>query len=144
MRLHQLINKYLYRFVQVLNCSILYKQIAALFFLAVFLAQTFSKGVIIADYYTYTAVYAQNCVNKARPKMHCNGKCQMMKKLKQEESRDQQNPERKSDHKNELLFFTANHFELQLFSSSIITRYPPYNNTTANEIAFDFFQPPRV
>ena len=127
-----------------MNCSISYKQIAALFFLAALLAQTFSKGFIIADYYTNAATYAKNCVNKAMPKMHCNGKCQLMKKLKQEESRDNQNQERKSDHKNEVLFLTASHYEIQLFSSSLITCYPPYNNPAANKIAFDFFQPPRV
>ncbi|KEQ28253.1 hypothetical protein N180_01060 [Pedobacter antarcticus 4BY] len=36
---------------------------------------------MLADYYINTAKYANNCENKSRPKMHCQGKCQMMKKL---------------------------------------------------------------
>ncbi|MBS1598364.1 MAG: hypothetical protein JST75_09060 [Bacteroidetes bacterium] len=32
--------------------------------------------------------------------MHCNGRCQMMKKMQQEEKKDQENTER-SDNKNE-------------------------------------------
>jgi hypothetical protein len=29
--------------------------------------------------------YKKACVNKAKPMMHCNGKCQMLKKLKKQE-----------------------------------------------------------
>ncbi|HTL10240.1 MAG TPA: hypothetical protein VL307_18325 [Chitinophagaceae bacterium] len=63
------------------------------------------------DYYTNTAAFAKNCENKARPMMHCNGKCQMMKKLKEEEKKEQQAPERKNSHKIEIVssksFFTS-------------------------------------
>ena len=31
------------------------------------------------------------CINKAKPKFHCNGKCQMMKRLAQEEKHDTRN-----------------------------------------------------
>ena len=55
------------------------------------------------DYYTNTAAFAKNCVNKSRPKMHCNGKCQMMKKLLEEEKKDQQMPERKFEKKIEII-----------------------------------------
>ena len=34
------------------------------------------------NYYTNTAAFAKNCVNKAKPKLHYNGKCQMMKKCR--------------------------------------------------------------
>ena len=35
--------------------------------------------------------------------LHCNGKCLLAKKLKQEEKKDQQNPGRKLDGKNEVI-----------------------------------------
>ena len=35
--------------------------------------------------------------------MHCNGKCQMMKKLQEEEKKDQQNSERRAENKNEII-----------------------------------------
>jgi hypothetical protein len=73
----------------------LYRRLTAFIFIAAFLAQTFSRSFIIADYYADTAKYARNCVNKAKPKMNCNGKCQMMKKLQEEEKKDQENPDRK-------------------------------------------------
>ena len=59
------------------------------------------------DYFINTTAYAKNCENKARPILHCNGKCQMMKKLKEEEKKEQQNPERKAENKNELFFFSG-------------------------------------
>ncbi len=73
----------------------MYRQIIAFLLLFAFMLQTFSKTFIVAGYFTNTKAYAKNCENKAKPKMRCNGKCQMMKKLKQEEKKDEQNPQRK-------------------------------------------------
>ncbi len=54
------------------------------------------------NYYVNTASFAKNCINKARPKMQCNGKCQVMKKLQEEEKNDQQMPGRKFANKADL------------------------------------------
>ena len=62
------------------------------------------------DYYSNTAQYAKECINKSRPKLHCNGRCAMMKKLKADEKKDQENPERKSDNKNTLTFYNNSVF----------------------------------
>jgi hypothetical protein len=89
----------------------MWKQVTAAILLLAFMTSSFCNAVIVLDYYTNTAAFAKNCENKALPKMHCNGKCQMMKKLKQEEKKDQNNPERKAENKNEIVssksFFTA-------------------------------------
>ena len=54
--------------------------------------QTFSKWVVVIDYNLNRNYIAKNlCVNRARPKMHCNGKCQMMKKLAEEEKQNSSN-----------------------------------------------------
>lgn len=79
------------------------KQIATTLLLLCLITQTFSKAAIVGSYYVNTAEYAKNCVNKARPKLHCNGRCQMMKKMKQEEKKDSQNPERRGNSKNDVL-----------------------------------------
>ncbi len=50
--------------------------------------------------------------------MHCNGKCQMMKKLKQEENKDEQNPERKSENKNECVLSSKSFFPVVTFAAS--------------------------
>jgi len=59
----------------------MFKKITATILLLAFVSQTFAGPFIMLDYFVNTAAYAKNCINKARPKMHCNGKCQAMKKI---------------------------------------------------------------
>jgi hypothetical protein len=73
----------------------MFRQIVTTIFLLAFVSQTFDKVLIVVDYYTNTTAYAKNCENKTRPQMHCNGKCQMMKKLKEEEKKEQSTTERR-------------------------------------------------
>jgi len=75
-----------------------------------FAVQTFNKAFIVLDYTTNTKTYAQNCENKAKPKLQCNGKCQMVKKLQQEEKKDAENPERKAENKNEIVLSSRSFF----------------------------------
>ena len=57
--------------------------------IALVFVQTFSKWLVVMDYNLNKDFIAQNlCVNKAKPKLHCNGKCQMMKKLAEEEKQN--------------------------------------------------------
>jgi len=77
----------------------MFKQIIAILLIAAFVAQTFNGAFVMLDYYTNPAAFAKNCVNTAKPKLHCNGKCQMMKKLQEEEKKDAQIPARKFEKK---------------------------------------------
>ena len=55
------------------------------------LSQSFSKWLVLLDYTINKEFIAKNlCVNRARPKMHCNGHCQLMKRMAEEEK--QNNP----------------------------------------------------
>ncbi|HTD93497.1 MAG TPA: hypothetical protein VK644_06785 [Chitinophagaceae bacterium] len=67
------------------------------------MAQMFGREFYYVDYYMDSAAYAKNCVNKARPKMHCNGKCQLMKKIQEQEKKDQENQEHSSVYKVQVL-----------------------------------------
>jgi hypothetical protein len=56
------------------------------------LTQTFSKWMVVLEYSVNKEFIAQKlCVNKAKPKLHCNGKCQMMKRLAEEEKQNSSN-----------------------------------------------------
>lgn len=79
-------------------------------FLVSFMAQTFSRAIIVMDYYANTVSYVEKCENKAMPAMHCNGKCAMMQQLKKEEKKDQQNPERKLELKTEIALSSKSFF----------------------------------
>ena len=90
----------------------MYKQIIAFILLISFAMQTFNKVFIVVDYYVNTSAFAANCENKAKPFLKCNGKCQMMKELKEEAKKDQQYPDRRGENKNEIAlshhtFFTT-------------------------------------
>jgi hypothetical protein len=53
------------------------------------LTQTFSSWVVVFEYKLNRDFVARNlCINKAKPKMHCHGKCQMMKRLAEEEKQN--------------------------------------------------------
>lgn len=60
---------------------------ATILLMFLLLVQTFSKGVWELNYQLNKAYVTENlCVNKSRPQLHCNGKCQLAKKLAEEEN----------------------------------------------------------
>lgn len=120
------------------------KQITAAVLFLAFFAGSFSKSLIVADYFVNTSSYAKDCINKARPKMHCNGKCQMMMKLKAEEKKESENTEKKSNLQNEVIssksFFTNTiGFTEQVLYTTTTSIFND-NNTVSMPRAF--FHPP--
>jgi hypothetical protein len=62
------------------------------------MAQAFSTLFVIMGFNLNRAYIAKNlCENRFRPKMNCNGKCVLMKKLKQQEQEEQNKPVAKSE-----------------------------------------------
>jgi hypothetical protein len=56
------------------------------------LSQTFSKWLVVMEYNLNKDFVAQKlCINKTKPKLHCHGKCQMMKRLAEEETQNSTN-----------------------------------------------------
>jgi hypothetical protein len=97
----------------------LFRRTAAFLLLLSFFAQAFSRYLSIADYYVNTSSYLVNCVNKDKPWMHCNGRCQLCKKLHQQDNTDdKQAPERRP----------GNNTGETLFA------HPPLHNFTALQI----------
>ncbi|GAO44671.1 hypothetical protein [Flavihumibacter petaseus] len=71
-------------------------KIVAVILLFAFLGQTFNQGLYYAGYLVEKKEYMKRCVNKARPQLHCDGKCVLMKKLRDQEDRERgQSPELK-------------------------------------------------
>lgn len=78
--------------------------------------------------------------------MHCNGKCQLMKKLQQEEKKDQENPERKTEIKNEIVLFTESFFETIPDSYTIIRNSKKsllISGKRPVDRSIDIFHPPK-
>lgn len=79
---------------------ITYKKIGVAVLLCALFIQSFTRVLIISDYYVNTAAYAINCENKEVVELHCLGQCQLMKKLEKENKKDQSNPQRNIENNN--------------------------------------------
>ncbi|MEO8405081.1 MAG: hypothetical protein ABI480_10810 [Chitinophagaceae bacterium] len=119
------------------------KKILALTLLLAFASQTFSQAIIVIDFYinqSYIATF--KCENRFMPMLHCNGKCVLAKRLKQEEKREQENSERKLENKNEVIssksFFTSVLPSLQ----TIYPVYQTYSDKRITGVSFAVFHPP--
>ena len=121
------------------------KNISALVLLLAFGLQCFNKTFIVVDYYSNTEAYAKECINKSRPKMHCNGRCAMMRKLKADEKKDADNPERKSENRNEIFppFELINN-EFTALNISFKKSFPYYNDNRLKAMPRNSFKPPGV
>lgn len=54
--------------------------------IGVMLAQAWVRTAWALDYHWRQAVYLKACENKARPQLHCDGKCYLLKQIKKSES----------------------------------------------------------
>jgi hypothetical protein len=117
--------------------------IGTLILFIVLLAQTFDKLCITLDYYANTSAYSQNCENKDKPMMHCCGKCQLRKKLLQEE-KDKQNPDRRAENKNEVVLSSKSFFATvsPITSYELDIQHPHYSEAKERTMPRSIFHPP--
>jgi len=122
------------------------KLIGAIILSFLLLTQTFSKWMVLLDYQVNKEYISQNlCENKSRPMLHCNGKCQLSKKLAAE---NEQNNNPTSNHTvktglSEILFIQP----LPVFSLSenVSMRknlYPAYVMVAYSAPLSSIFHPP--
>jgi hypothetical protein len=124
----------------------MFRRLAAFVFLMAFVSQTFSPPFVLLDYYTNTAAYAKNCINKTRPKLHCNGKCQAMKKMREEEKNQQEKSARLVSLKPLVLssksFYPA--VPVPVISAFAAVKKPTVNNLLPLPMVYSFFHPPQA
>lgn len=117
------------------------KQIITTLLLLALLGQTFNRGVILTSYYTNTESYAKNCENKAKPVLKCHGKCQLMKKLKQEENKDRSNPDRRG-YQDEVLSSKSFYATIGSVYCAPLAHATVYTATIPELRPISFFHPP--
>ncbi|HEY6977251.1 MAG TPA: hypothetical protein VH396_13235 [Chitinophagaceae bacterium] len=120
----------------------------AFFFMLVFLGEIFDGGVIMVDFYVNQSYIAKNlCENRDKPQMHCNGKCQLEKKMEQESKKDQESPERRSDNKNEIVLSSESFAPAVPSNCWLETKNKnkiPSSIAKSIDRSFDIFHPPRT
>jgi hypothetical protein len=120
------------------------QKIFASILLFAFLGQTFNQGWYYLGYLVQKEEYAKRCVNKSRPQLHCNGKCQMMMKLKAQEEKERGlPPELKLASKIEVIS-SRSFFLTEWLVSSPIKAITFINYKIGNPIdrSLSFFHPP--
>ena len=106
--------------------------------------QSFNKFIVISSYYLNTNLYAKNCINKAKPKLHCNGKCQMMKKIsEEEEKKNSENTIRKS-YQDEVLSSKSFFSNICIYSFNTKFFKTLINSGSPTDQSSYFFHPPNA
>jgi hypothetical protein len=118
------------------------KKIAVIMVLLAFSLQTFSRSLNWVEYWANTEAFVKSCLNKNKPKLACHGKCQIMKKMAEQEKKESRYPGNKSTDKDEVL--SSRHFFCCLTHLTVLSKqnWPPYSFSLPLAAAFDIFQPP--
>ena len=121
-------------------------KIIAVFFNLSFFTHQIGKLMILADYYANTSQYAKNCINKSRPKLHCNGKCQMMKKIQEEEKKEKEDAEKKNENKKDApIYFEQYIVKVNYLSESINNKkFISINSSKPTSRTYRIFHPPKA
>ena len=120
----------------------IYQKIGALTLMAALFLQSFQRALIIGAYYFDTASYAAHCENKDKPAMHCNGKCQMIKKLKQADHQEKQVPASKASSR-ELVLFIEQTIRIDLHTIGYLKQtYPELPVPKTMDYPHSLFRPP--
>ncbi len=107
------------------------------------LAQTFSRSLAMADYLVNLETYKKNCVNKAKPMLHCNGKCQMLKKMKKQEGSNGTNAPAPKFNQIEVVLSSKSFFpSLEIISLKNKSNYFTFNSPVISDHFSSLFRPP--
>lgn len=50
--------------------------------------QSFYRNIMFMEYQIHLPEYLSKCINKDKPELHCNGKCVLMEKIKENEQKE--------------------------------------------------------
>ena len=107
--------------------------------------QSFSRFVIEADYFINIAYIVKNmCVNTEKPQMHCNGKCYLSKKMKEQAKQEQQVPLAKKVKFDTDLFYTSVIPRLDVTPRYVRIEYKRVSHTKLSTFPTFVFRPPCV
>jgi hypothetical protein len=122
-----------------------YRYIIASCFAILLFAETFNGVFLVAGYYSNTQAFAVNCINKDKPQMHCNGKCQLQKKMDETNNKDRQNTERRNETGLNILSSKSFFASIEsLLDISIKQKYFIADSVIPLNNSSQFFHPPQT
>ena len=91
------------------------RPIIALSFIFIIACSVFSSNIISINFYLNQNYIASTlCENRDNPQLHCNGKCQLQKKLNQQEGKDKQIPDKRNE--SQIQIISSKTFFARLFA----------------------------
>ncbi len=101
------------------------------------------KGIIMTNFYLQQDFIAKTlCVNKDKPKMHCNGKCYLKKQLKKEEKKDKGIHKTEKEVTNILSVLPIYEFSEFTLIETISNKHFSYKMNYYNSYLKSVFRPP--
>ena len=109
------------------------------------IVHTFSRSLVLADYLVNLESYKKECVNKAKPKLNCNGKCQMLKKIKKQEGESNTNTPAPKFNQQELILSSKSFFPtIEMFGVQKSNFFYAYSSSFNSNYINSIFHPPGV
>jgi len=113
--------------------------------LTALMAQTFSRSIGMADYMVNLEAYKKACINKAKPKLQCNGKCQMLKKVKKQEGDSEASAPVLKLNQLEVVLSSKSFFPvLAILATNNASSYYTYTDDFSSNYLGAIFHPPGV
>lgn len=122
----------------------MFKKIITSILLIAFAIHSFNSVLIVFGFYAnQSRIAATLCENRDRPVLKCHGQCQLAKKLKQQEKKEQQFPGQKGDSKQEDLSSRSFYSSLLALTVTNSVKFPE-NGPTGKPVhrSFAIFHPP--
>ncbi|HVV54724.1 MAG TPA: hypothetical protein VHC47_05350 [Mucilaginibacter sp.] len=119
-------------------------RITALLLIVCFMSSSFSRFFVYAGFEMnrkYIAEYL--CINRNKPWMHCNGKCYLMKKLKQAEQKQAANERENQKNLMQESFFEPVK-QVKFFTHVIAVLVVPNNRIQLPDGHTTIFRPPQL
>lgn len=120
------------------------RRITILLLIVAVLSANFAQLFVFAGFSANQKYIATTlCENRARPWLHCDGKCYLMKKIKQAEEKEQSNERQTQKSMLQEVFFAAA-TTIKFHNQLLQIIATPYHAGTTTAQPGVIFQPPRV
>jgi len=118
-------------------------RITAAFLLFSVVLQVFGQGLLVVQFYANRNFVARNlCINRSRPRLKCDGLCQLSKKLKEDSRKEESNPGGRYEGKLEFSSFLLNNHEYHYTPGQLENEFLVITASLPTRPSSSFFHPP--
>ncbi|OCX53195.1 hypothetical protein BEL04_02470 [Mucilaginibacter sp. PPCGB 2223] len=119
-------------------------RVTAILLIVFTLSANFSKLFIFAGFeLNKTTIASTLCENRNKPWMHCNGRCYLLKKIKQAEEKEK-SEERQTGKSLFQEGIVTHHFSFNYTPRLLAVLTVPTNHTELPDYSASVFQPPKI